>query len=400
MNKIDISASSFSGLAARVSGEGAEAWEIHRLALERKDAGEDVLILSIGEDANAHTPAHIVEAGVQSMNAGRHHYSEMEGTHALRTAITDHHNALTGRSTTPDHCVVFAGAQNALFATSLCLLEAGDEVIIIEPYYSTYPATFSAAGAAVVKVSAPAENGFEPRLSDIEAAISPSTRVIVLNSPNNPTGAIYSEALVKAVAGLCRNRDIWLISDEVYADFVFHGRHISPSGFMEPEEKCIVASSLSKSHRMSGWRMGWVICPLALSRRFSALALCLHYGLPPFVQDAAVVALTGPQDETVSMVKAYGERADLVVERLSSVPGLGVFAPNAGMFAMLDVSALTPDATVFAQALLEEANISILPCGSFGDNIDHLLRMSLCTSQENLHRACDAIEALCRRLGT
>lgn len=386
--------SDFTGLAARVSGKGADAWEVHRIAQERKSAGADILILSIGGDVAARTPDHVVEACVQSLHNGRHHYSHMIGQPDLRQAIADHHQALTGQTLTVDSCVVFAGAQNALYAVSSCLLEAGDEVIVVEPYYSTYPATFTANGAKMVTVVAKGENGFQPDVAELGAAITPRTKALVINSPANPSGAVFEAAIVEQIAELARAHDLWLISDEVYSDFVFEGRHVSPASYMGVDEKCVVVSSLSKSHRMAGWRVGWAIAPKLLCDVFERFALCSMYGMPMFTQDAATVALTGPQTETQTMVAEYGVRAKLVVEGLSNLPRFRVGAPKAGMFVMLDVRELTPDGTDFAMRLLDQSGISTLPCGSFGEHFDGFVRMSLCASQEKLTWACGEIAKL------
>lgn len=386
--------SDFTGLATRVSGKGADAWEVHRIAQERKDDGADILILSIGEDVASRTPDHVVEACVESLNNGRHHYAHMVGQPELRQAIADHHHGLTGQDLTKDNCVVFAGAQNALYAVSSCLLEAGDEVIVLEPYYSTYPATFTANGAKMVTLVAKAENGFQPDIAEIKAAITPATKALVINSPANPSGAVFAPDIVEQIADVVRAHDLWLISDEVYSDFVFEGRHVSPASYMGVDEKCVVVSSLSKSHRMAGWRIGWAIGPKLLCEVFERFALCSMYGMPMFTQDAATVALTGPQTETRTMVAEYGVRANLVVEALSNLPRFRVGAPKAGMFVMLDVRELTPNGTEFSMRLLDQSGIATLPCGSFGEHFGGFVRMSLCASQEKLSWACGEIARL------
>ncbi|MEM1197705.1 MAG: pyridoxal phosphate-dependent aminotransferase [Pseudomonadota bacterium] len=384
----------FSSLANRVSGKGADAWEVHRIAQERRDKGADILILSIGEDVAARTPEHVVDACIASLNKGRHHYSHMIGQPNVRQAIVDHHAKLTGQELSVDNCVVFAGAQNGLFAVSACLLEAGDEVIVIEPYYSTYPATFTASGAKMVTVVSKAENGFQPNLDDIKAAITPRTKMLVVNTPANPSGAVFEADLVKQIVDLVRAHDLWLLSDEVYSDFVFEGRHVSPSSYMDVEEKCVVVSSLSKSHRMSGWRVGWAIGPELLCQTFERLALCMMYGMPMFTQDAATAALTGPQTETEEMVAEYGARARLVVEGLANLPRFKVGAPKAGMFVMLDVREMETDGMEFAMRLLDQSGISTLPCGSFGEHFGGFVRMSLCAPEEKLSWACGEISKL------
>jgi len=365
-----------SGLAARICRGGGNAWGVLVEARKRKREGQDVLILSIGEDANATSPAHIADAGVASIQSGRHHYTGVAGEPEFREAVARHHTKITGQAAAAANVCSFLGAQNGIFSVALCLVERGDEVIVIEPYYSTYPATFTA---------------FEPDIDEIEKAITAKTRAIVLNSPNNPTGAVYSAELMRRVVELSRQHGIWIISDEVYSDFVFDGVHVSPGRYCDIEERCVVVSSLSKSHRMGGWRAGWAVGSTEITNVFEELNLAMTYGLPGFVQDAAIAAIDGPQDDSREMVRGYGERAGLLVKALEDIPGISTIAPRAGMYVMVDTSDVADSADAFAWALMNQHNVSILPCSAFGSNVDDFLRMSLCASMDDLYRACEAI---------
>jgi len=386
MNDPDIS-----GLAARICRDGGNAWGVLVEARKRKRAGQDVLILSIGEDANATSPTHVAEAGVASIRDGRHHYTGVAGEPEFREAVARHHTRITGQAAGAANVCSFAGAQNGIFSVALCLVEQGDEVIVVEPYYSTYPATFTAGGADMVVIQARAENRFEPDINEIESAVTAKTRAIVLNSPNNPTGAVYSAELMQQVVELSRKHGFWIISDEVYSDFVFDGVHVSPGKYCDVEERCVVVSSLSKSHRMSGWRSGWAVGSTEITNVFEELNLAMTYGLPGFVQDAAIAAIDGPQDDSREMVRGYGERAGLLVSALEEIPGISTIAPRAGMYVMVDTSEVADSADAFAWALMNQHNVSILPCSAFGSNVDNFLRMSLCASMDDLYRACNAI---------
>ncbi len=212
--------------AANLGGPAAETWHIHTLAAERR-RGQGVILLTVG-DPDFPTPAPIVEAAKSSLDAGRTHYADVAGQPALRAAVAAHHERLTGRRVPQEDVVVFAGAQCALYAALQCLVDPGDEVVAFEPAYVTYPATIAAAGAVLVPVPLRPENGFHLDPADLRAALTPRTRAVLWNSPNNPTGAVATSHELEDLAAVCRERDLWLISDEVYAALVYDGEHLSP----------------------------------------------------------------------------------------------------------------------------------------------------------------------------
>jgi len=325
------------------------------------------------------------------MQAGRHHYTSVQGELPLREAIADHHSAQTGQRIGPDRVSVFSGAQNALFAAALCLLERGDEVILLEPYYTTYPATFSAAGATLVEVATRSEAGFQFDFDTVVAAVTPRTRAIVVNTPNNPTGAVYTRDSLTQLVAFCAEHDIWLISDEVYATLVAPGSAVSPCGLPGGEKVCVTVSSVSKSHRMTGWRIGWVVGPLGIVPHLYNLALCMSYGLPMFTQDAAVVALREENQLAGEIRTMLNARNEQVRERLRKIPGLGVVESGDGMYVVLDIRAFAVDGEKFAQGFLDRHDVSVLPCHGFGSTCATLLRISLCEPTERLLDACERL---------
>lgn len=364
------------------------------MANERIAAGDDIVLLTIGEDVSSQTPPQIVEQAVTSLRDGRHHYPSVAGVTGLRDAIVARHRQQTQRAVSADNVIVFAGAQNALFANALCLLNPGDEVVVVEPYYSTYPATFSAMGSKLVVVPADPARGLVPDIEQIQSAITPATRLVVVNSPNNPTGAVYPASFLEDLLTLCRERNCWLLSDEVYADFVYDGGHRSVAEFADIDDPLVVVSSLSKSHRMAGWRVGWSIAPAHLCTHLSDLNLSMTYGLPPFIQDAAQFAIEQCESVPVEMARDYAARAQRVTTQLEQLHRIGFIAPRAGMFVMLDVAQTGLTGYDFAQRLLEKTGVAILPCGSFGSNLDNYLRMSLCADNAGLDRACEALAGI------
>ena len=355
----------YSALTQRIAGDGAAAWQIHDRALEMREQGVDVLLLSIG-DPDFDTPPPIVQAAVDSLRAGDTHYPEVRGSRGLRSSIARRHRQRSGQAVDADHVIVFPGAQCAVYSVAQCLLDPGDEVIVAEPMYVTYEGVFGACAAKVVPVAVRPENGFRVDPADVAALITPKTRVLLLNSPNNPSGASLSLKTWQALAVLCVRHDLWLISDEVYSDLLFEGEHISPASLPGMAERTATINSLSKSHAMSGWRVGWVIGPKTLIDHLEHLSLCMLFGIPDFVQNAAQVALDGNLPEVAMMREEYRQRRDLVCASLNACPGLRAVRPDGGMFVMVDVRQIGLTAQHFAERLLEGYGVSVLAGEAFG----------------------------------
>ncbi len=380
----------YSSLTERISGEGARAWEIHNRAMKRVRSGDDVILLSIG-DPDFDTPPSIVDSCAASLRAGNTHYTAVSGEPALRAAIARQQTAITGAACTPDQVVVFHGAQNALFSTAICLLDRDDEVIVPEPMYVTYEAVVGASGARMVRVPCPREADFHPDLAALAAAVTPRTRAIMLNTPNNPTGTMLRLEELEAIADLCRRHDLWLISDEVYATLTFERDHVSPSALPGMADRTVTVNSLSKSHAMTGWRVGWTVSPPELTVHLGNLALCMHYGCPGFIQDAAAAALDDEPAEVAAMKTELRARRDLVCNRLTGIAGLECLTPDAGMFVMLDVRGTGITTFDFASGLLESHAVSLLPADAFGASARGHLRIGLCSGRELLAEACGRI---------
>jgi arginine:pyruvate transaminase len=380
----------FSSLTQRIAGDGAAAWEIHYRALALLEQGRDVLLLSVG-DPDFDTPAPIVQAAVASLEAGNTHYADVRGKRSLREAIARRHQQRSGQAVTADQVTVLAGAQCALFCVAQCVLEPGDEVIVAEPMYVTYEAVFGACGAKVVPVPVRPEHGFRVQPADVAARITPRTRALALNSPHNPSGASLPRSTWEALAELCIAHDLWLISDEVYSELLFEGEHISPASLPGMAERTATLNSLSKSHAMTGWRVGWVVGSPALSAHLENLALCMLYGSPDFIQDAAVVALEQPLPELDGMREAYRQRRDLVCERLAHCPGLRALKPDGGMFVMVDIRDTGLSAQAFADRLLDQHGVSVLAGEAFGPSAAGHIRLGLVLGTEALSEACRRI---------
>ena len=381
----------FSTLTQRISGESVDSWAVHYEGLARREAGEDVIILSVGQETDEYTDDEIVSSAIASLRNGRHHYAQVEGALALRQAIAKRHNELTGQGVDESNCAVFAGAQNALFAAAQCVLEHGDEVILIEPYYTTYLATFTASGATLVSVAATAENNFQVNPDDVLAAITERTKAIVLNSPNNPTGAVYTLEQFKPIVEACVEKEIWLINDEVYQEILLPQERASPASLPGADRVCVTVSSLSKSHRMTGWRLGWIVGPKPLMENLYNLSMCMAYGLPEFIMDAAVTAFQTGAVTAEAVRKNMDSRRKIVVDKLQEMDGLKIFASAGGMYVVLDVRASGVSSRDFARNMLDQYDVAVLPCDGFGESGRGLIRVSLCVPENKLIIACERI---------
>lgn len=380
----------FSSLVERIDGPGAAAWTLHNAAVEAHGRGEDVIVASIG-DPDLATPAPITARAVAALAAGETHYTEVAGRPSLRRAIAHHLSTRCAIPCGPDNVVVVAGAQNGLFSASLCLFEAGDEVILLDPAYVTYEATFSVTGARPVRVALPADGGFRPDVDAVRRAVTPRTRGIVLTTPSNPTGVVMTAAELDAVARLAVEHDLWVVADEVYASLTFGQPHISLASLPGMAARTVTVGSLSKSHAMTGWRLGWIAGPEALMAHVERLALGMFYGLPAFIQDAALAAFDDYDAITRDMVAVYRARRDLVGRELAGTPGLGVVSPEAGMFVLLDVRTAARDPSELAWALFRATGVSVLDATAFGEPARGFLRMSFALGESELREACRRI---------
>ncbi len=382
----------FSPFVERIAGQGVAAWDIHFAAWQAQRNGEDVIILSVG-DPDFATPDFITEAAVGALHAGDTHYTDIAGRPALREAIAERYSRRLGRSVEAENVITLAGAQNALFVSAMCLLQAGDEVMVLDPMYVTYEATLKASGATPVRVKCEADAGFRPDIARLKAAITPRTRAIFFSNPNNPTGVVLTAEELQGIAELAIAHDLWVVVDEVYESLCYEREHTSLASLPGMAERCVIVGSLSKSHAMTGWRFGWIIADPQLVRHAENLSLSMLYGLPGFVMAGALAAVLAHEEVTVGMRDIYQRRRDLVVSGLSDCPGIEVRSPDAGMFVLLDVRGTGLSSLDFAWRLFREAGVSVLDAAAFGEPAQGFVRLSFTVSDEQLARACLRIKS-------
>ncbi|SMH46768.1 pyridoxal phosphate-dependent aminotransferase [Mesorhizobium australicum] len=373
--------------SSRISGitpSGKDGWEVHFDAMSRKQAGEDIIMLSVG-DHDFDTPSETVEAAVKYVRSGHHHYTQLPGLPRLREAMSKLSARCTGVATSAAEILATPGGQAALFAAVQATLDPGQHAIVVAPYYATYPGTFRAAGAGFTVVEAHAEDGFQPDPAAIEKAVQANTRAMLINSPNNPTGAVYSRKSREAIADICRRHDLWLLSDEVYWT-IAHGEHISPRSLPGMAERTLVINSMSKSHGMTGWRIGWLTGPEPIVSLLISLNLVSTYGLPDFVSRAAIEALENDWG-VEEIARIYDTRRLAFLDAIRGINGVTVRGSEGGMYVMLDIRAVEPDDEAFAWRLLDAEKVAVMPGSSFGDAAAGCIRISLCQPEDVLRES-------------
>jgi arginine:pyruvate transaminase len=379
----------FSSLVERVSGGTVSAWDIHYEAAAAARRGEDVIVLSVG-DPDFATPDSIVDAAVAALRNGDTHYTPVAGYTELRQAIAREHERLSSQHVGPENVIFTAGAQNALSAVALALLERGDQVIVPEPMYLTYEASIGLTGATLVSVPQPAARGLRLDLDALARAVTPATRALFFATPNNPTGMVMSREELAFIAQLAIARDFWVVADEVYATLTFEQPHISIAGLPGMAERTVTISSVSKSHAMPGWRAGWAVGPEPLFDHLIRIAQCTLYGLPGFIQAGALAALDQGRAMHEAMRDIYRKRRDLVLEHLSS-DRLRCFKPEAGMFMLVDVTQTGLSPHDFVHQLYRATGVSVLNAAAFGPSTAQFIRVGFANGDAQLTEACKRI---------
>lgn len=387
----------FAGLVERVAAAETGARALFDEARRRRAAGDDVIMLTIG-DPDQPPPAALIDATIAALRNHRTGYSPTLGLPALREAIAARQAERSGQRCSADNVVVAPGAQGGLYCVLQCLAGAGDEVIVPEPVYATYPGVVGASGARMVMVPLDAARGFHPDIGRIAAAITPQTRMIWINTPHNPTGAVFTGDEVAAIGELCRRHDLWLLSDEVYEDLAFARPHTGAWSLPGMAERTVVVSSLSKSHAVPAFRLGWIIGPPELARHLNDLLLAMTYGSPAFIQAGALAAFATELADVAALREDYRRRAAMVCDVLAGAPNCRVQRPEGGMFVMLDIRPTGLSALDFAQGLLQREAVAVMPGDGFGPSARGHLRIALCEPDPRLKDAAHRIARFARTL--
>lgn len=383
----------------RLAGLGGAKWQVHARARAMKQAGDQVIELTIGEP-DVPTPPELIETAARAMEDGRTGYSNGHGESGLLRALAARYTARRGRKFTPDNIMTLPGTQTTLYAVLNALVADGDEVLLGDPLYATYEGLVASTGATLVRVPLRPENGFRMAVDDVAARITPRSRVLFLNTPHNPTGAVLRRDEIAALGELARAHNLWILSDEVYEELVFDNvPFASPLDFAELAERTIAASSISKSHAAPGFRSGWCVGPAEFIQRLLPLSETMLFGSQPFIADMTAVAVAEPSTVAEGMRARFARRAALIAGRLHGVAGLRVHRPEAGMFTLIDVRATGMTGEAFALALLYDQKVAVMPGESFGQALRGWLRVSLTQPDDVIALACDRIADFAARQG-
>ncbi len=387
----------YASITDRLAHLGSAKWEIHVTAKALAAAGHDLIQLTIGEPDVA-TPPELVAEAQRAMGAGRLTYSSGRGEPDLLAALAARYSRRTGRVIVPEQIIALPGTQTALYAVMMALAGSGDEVLVGDPMYATYEGVIAATGAQMVQVPLRPEHGFRMQAADVAARITPRSRVLFLNSPHNPTGAVLHSADLAALGAVAAAHDLWIVCDEVYEEMIFDGaRFVSPFDMADLADRVVVTSSISKSHAAPGFRSGWCVGSLEFSARLLPVAETMLFGNQPFIADMTALAVSRPSSVAPGMVERFARRAGLIHARLHGVQGMRVHLPEAGMFTVIDIGATGLSGACFARALLTEERVAVMPGESFGTALAGWLRISLTQDDAVIAEACDRIAAFAAR---
>jgi len=364
----------------------------------REKAGEKIIHLNIGRP-DFDTPAHIKEAAKKALDEKKVHYSSNYGIPPLTQALADKLQQDNQMSYAPSEIIVTVGGNEAVFMAMMGLLDSGDEVLIPDPCWLNYFYCVQMAGAVPISVPAKEEHQFTPHIDDFRSRITDKTKMIVINTPNNPTGAVYSAEFLAELAQLAVEKDLYVLSDEIYEKMVYDGhRHVSFGSLAGMKERTVTVSGFSKNYSMTGWRLGFVAAsPDAISamvRIHQYVTICAT----SFAQWGAVAALTGPQDDVHHMVGEFDKRGALVSSALQEMPGIQVSKPAGAFYIFPSIKETGKSSQEMAQYLLDEAKIAVVPGHVFGDFGEGYIRLSYANSYENLEMALSNMSAALKKL--
>lgn len=382
-------------LPMRLATEGAMAVAARARSLEA--SGRSIIHFEVGEP-DFDTPAHISEAAKQALDAGRTRYGPPLGTPALRAAIAADVAARKGIRADPDRVVVTPGTKAAIFFSILGLVGEGDEVIVTDPGFPIYGSVARYAGARVRPLLLRPIDGFRLDVDALRSLVTPRTRLLVLNSPNNPTGVMLGEPELGEIAQLALGHGFHVIADEIYSRLVYHGEHRSIAALPGMAERTIVIDGFSKTYAMTGWRLGYALVPAGLVEPIARFLINAMTSVPAFVQDAGVAALEGPQEGVDEMAAVFRTRREAIVSALNAVPGFRCAPPAGAFYVFPDGSGTGLTAEELAERLLVEAGVAVLPASAFGDAAPGHLRLSFANSLDDIRDGVERIDRFVRTI--
>ena len=384
-------------LATRVSYLGGSALEFLAKAKKLEASGADVVHFEIGEP-DFDTPRNIKEAAKRALDEGYTHYTPSQGIPELREAIAEHERDYKGIPVDPSRVVVSPGAKVMIMFALQVLVNEGDEVIYPDPGYTAYKGLIMLAGGKPVPLELRAEEGFEVNAERLESLVTSNTKLIILNSPGNPTGNISRKHELDEIARIALERDLYVISDEVYSRIIYDGEHLTIASIPGMVERTVIVDGFSKTYAMTGWRLGYGIMPEEMVRPLVRLQSNSVSCATAFVQKAGVEALRGDQGPVEEMVAEFRRRRDRIFELLGEIPHVKARKSEGAFYVFLDIRELGMSSREFASYLLEKHGVCLLPGDLFGERGEGYVRISYATSMENIEKGIERIARAVREI--
>ncbi|MBQ7590356.1 MAG: pyridoxal phosphate-dependent aminotransferase [Verrucomicrobia bacterium] len=366
-------------------------------AKQMKAEGLDVVGFGAGEP-DFSTPQHIQDAAVDAMRKGMTKYTPSSGLLVLRQAVADKFKRDLGLTFEPNQIVISCGGKHSCFNTIMALCQEGDEVIIPSPYWVSYPEMVKMAGATPVFVQGAEATEFKITAEQLRNAITPRTKLLILNSPCNPTGSVYTREELKALADVCVEKDLYIMSDEIYEKLCYDGAQHVSIATVSPQaaERTVIVSGLSKAYSMTGWRIGITAAPLVIAKAVGAMQSHSTSNPVSFAQMGAVAALNGPQDHLPVWLQEYSRRRTYIYERLNQMPGVSCVNAKGAFYLFPNISATGMKSVEFAARLLEEEKVAVVPGIAFGSDAN--IRLSYATSMQVIEKGMDRMERFCKKI--
>ncbi|MCH9009001.1 MAG: pyridoxal phosphate-dependent aminotransferase [Chloroflexi bacterium] len=378
-------------LAQRMERLGTEtAFEVLARARRLEAEGMDVVHLEIGEP-DFETPSNIIEAGVDALRGGQTHYGPSPGIAEVRERIAQEVSETRGISVTGDNVVVTPGGKPIMFFVMLALVDEGDEVLYPNPGFPIYESMINFAGGVPVPMQLHESRDFTIDIDEVSSQVTDKTKLMIINSPNNPCGSILSEEDLRALADLAKENDIVVMTDEIYRRFLYEGEYHSITSIPGMRDRTVILDGFSKTYAMTGWRAGYGVMPLELVEPISRLVTNSVSCTASFTQFAMIEALSGPQDDSVKMVAEFKSRRDLFVDGLNGIPGIRCAMPKGAFYAFPNIEGTGLKSAEFADRILQDVGVACLAGESFGVFGRGFIRFSFANSKENLEKALDRI---------
>jgi aspartate/methionine/tyrosine aminotransferase len=368
------------------------AFEVAARARALEALGKPMIHLEIGEP-DFDTPVHVRHAAAEALEQGYTHYTGSTGIPELRETIAAYAGKKRGLKFDPANVVVTPGAKPVMFYTIMALIEPGEEVIYANPGFPIYESMINFMGGIAVPLQLSERRDFRINLDELESKVSSKTRLIIINSPHNPTGGVLTKSDLHEIARLAVKHDIMVLADEIYSEIIYEGEHHTIMSFPGMMERTILLDGFSKTFAMTGWRLGYGIFPGEMIPHISRLVVNSVSCTSAFSQRAAIDALTGPRDEVDHMLKSFASRRELVYKGLNDVPGLRCTKPEGAFYAFPNITGTGLDSRAYADYLLNEADVAVLPGTSFGEYGEGYIRISFANSEANLAEAIKRIRA-------